>query len=230
MADFVKVIIFSVSSFVILFFIAKILGKKQIAELDFTDYVVGITIGSIAAEWATDVDGPWYHYVIAMAIFGVLSFIITIMAQRITFMKAFLRGKPIIVVDEGKIVYKNLKKSKIDVHDVLGMCRAQGYFNIDDIEYAIFETSGDLSVLPKSKQKPATIGDIISPKLEESSLTNYVIIDGYPNIDILKSLNKDVSWLKQKLNITSKKQFKNIILGIYNENTDEIILHKKKKM
>lgn len=110
MPDFVKVIVFSLSAFVFfLFLIAKILGKKQIAELDFADYVVGITIGSIAAEWATELQQEWYHYIIAMSIFAVFSLFISFLEQKATKMKAFLRGKPNIIIPEGKFQYKNLK-------------------------------------------------------------------------------------------------------------------------
>ena len=67
--DIVKIIIFGFASFAYMFVIAKILGKKQIAELDFIDYVVGISLGSIAANWATELETPWYYYLIGMTIF-----------------------------------------------------------------------------------------------------------------------------------------------------------------
>lgn len=227
MPDFVKVIVFSSSAFAFLFLIAKILGKKQIAELDFTDYVVGITIGSIAAEWATELQQEWYHYIIAMSIFAVFSLFISFLEQKATKMKAFLRGKPIIIISEGKFQYKNLKKSKLDIHDILGMCRSQGYFNIQDVEYAILETSGEMSILPKSLKKPVVVEDLKNPDLSESELENYVVLDGKPNIDILNTLNKDVNWLLTRLNLSKKKQLKSIILAIYDEQNDEIIVHYK---
>lgn len=227
MPDFIKVIIFSASAFIFLFLIAKMLGKKQIAELDFTDYTVGITIGSIAAEWATELEQEWYHFVIAMAIFGLFSFFVSLLEQKATKIKSFLRGKPIIIISEGKFQYKNLKKSKLDVHDILGMCRVQGYFSIQDVEYAILETSGDLSILPKSLKKPVSVGDLKTPDLSKSELENYVVIDGKPNIDILKTLGKDTNWLLTKLQLKRKKQLKNIILAIYDEETDDLIIHSK---
>lgn len=227
MPDFLKVIVFSASAFVFMFLIAKMLGKKQIAELDFTDYVVGITIGSIAAEWATELEQEWYHFVIAMAIFGLFSLIISLLEQKATKIKSFLRGKPIIIISEGKFQYKNLKKSKLDVHDILGMCRVQGYFSIEDVEYAILETSGELSILPKTLNKPASVGDLQNPDFSKSELENYVVIDGKINSDILKTLGKDTNWLLNKLQFTKKKQLKNIILAIYDDKKDKIIVHNK---
>ncbi len=122
---------------------------------------------------------------------------------------------------------KNLKKSKLDIHDILGMCRSQGYFKIQDVEYAILETSGEMSILPKSLKKPVVVGDLENPDLSESELENYVVLDGKPNIDILKTLNKDVNWLLTRLNLSKKKQLKSIILAIYDEQNDEIIVHYK---
>ncbi len=108
------------------------------------------------------------------------------------------------------------------------MCRSQGYFNIQDVEYAILETSGEMSILPKSLKKPVVVGDLENPDLSESELENYVILDGKPNIDILKTLNKDVNWLLTRLNLSKKKQLKSIILAIYDEQNDGIIVHYKK--
>ncbi len=107
------------------------------------------------------------------------------------------------------------------------MCRSQGYFNIQDVEYAILETSGEMSILPKSLKKPVVVGDLKNPDLFESELENYVVLDGKPNIDILNTLNKDVNWLLTRLNLSKKKQLKSIILAIYDEQNDEIIVHYK---
>src|SRR5574344_1566486 len=98
MENALKVLLNSIYSFVSLFVIAKMLGKKQIAEKDFTDYIVGITIGSIAAEWSTDLeDKPWFYYLIAVGVFFVLSFLITLLERTTPILKSILRGKPIML-------------------------------------------------------------------------------------------------------------------------------------
>ena len=98
-----------------LFIISKLLGKKQIAQLEFIDYAMGISIGSIAAEMATDVgDTPFYYYLIGMTIFFLFDLSISFLGKKGPFLKRFLKGKPIVIVYEGNIVYKNLKKSKLD--------------------------------------------------------------------------------------------------------------------
>lgn len=161
-----------------------------------------------------------------MAVFGLFSLIISLLEQKATKIKSFLRGKPIIIISEGKFQYKNLKKSKLDVHDILGMCRVQGYFTIEDVEFAILETSSELSILPKTLKKTASVVDLQNPDFSKSELENYVVIDGKINSDILKTLGKDTNWLLNKLQFT-KKQLKNIILAIYDDKKDKIIVHNK---
>lgn len=217
----------SVFSMVVLFFIAKILGKKQIAQLEFIDYVLGISVGSIAAEMATDIgDKPFYYYIIAMVIYLVLDFLINIVGRLTPSLKHFFKGKPITIIYEGKIVYKNLKKSKIDVNDVISMARVQGYFDLSDIAYGIFENNGDLSILPKSSQKP-TVAEDIKLSLPPASLPYYMVIDGRISFSSLTELKKDTAWLFSKLNIKTKAELKNIILAIYDENSDTMDISTK---
>lgn len=227
MPSYIQVLLNAVYSFIALFLISKILGKKQIAELNFTDYVVGITIGSIAAEWSTDVVNPWYYYAIALGIFMIFSFTISQLERTTLFLKSFLRGKPMMIIENGKIDYKILKKSKLDVNDLIGMCRNKGFFNLTDVAFAIFETNGDLSILPVGAQKPAVAEDL-NIKIEPAQLTKFVIDDGIINKNYLKSLNKDNQWLFKKLKINSKKDLKNILVAFYDEKTGDFDVHYKK--
>ncbi|MDD4110290.1 MAG: DUF421 domain-containing protein [Clostridia bacterium] len=227
MPNYIQILLNAVYSFVALFLISKILGKKQIAELNFTDYIVGITIGSIAAEWSTDVVNPWYYYAIALGIFLIFSFVITQLERTTLFLKSFLRGKPILIIKDGKIDYENLKKSKLDVNDLLGMCRNKGYFNLTNVAFAIFETNGDLSILPIGKQKPAVAEDL-NLKIQPVQLTKFVIDDGIVDKNYLQSLNKDNQWLFKELKINSKKDLKNILVAFYDEKTGEFDVHYKK--
>lgn len=226
MPDYVEVIINSVVSFVIMFIIAKVLGKKQIAELSFIDYVLGISIGSIVAEWTTDVETPWYLYLIALVIYFVFSLSITLLERTTLFCKAFFRGRPLIIIEQGRINFKNLKKSKLDVNDVIGLCREKGFFSLKDVEYAIFETDGNLSVLPTAEMTPLACKDFDKvPKTP--TLEKFVITDGQVDKNYLKTINKNQQWLFERLNIKTKKQLDNIILAFYDEKTDTFDVHYK---
>lgn len=229
MENVVKVLILAPVSFIYLFIIGKILGKKQVGELDFIDYVVGISIGSIAAEMATETQDPWYLFLISMSIFAGLDLIIALLGRKGNFFKKLLKGTPMVIVKNGKINYYQLKKSKLDLNDLMGMARNLGYFDFNDIEFAIFETTGELSIMPKSSKKPIVCSDL---EIEEkpSVLIQNVVMDGNISEFALNYLSKDKNWLFKKLKISNKKELKNILLATYNQNTDEIIIHYKKEI
>lgn len=221
------VLINSVVSFVFLFFISKILGKKQIAQLEFIDYAVGISLGSIAAQMATDAKNPFYYYLIAMSIFFLLALFVAIIGRKNTFLKRIFKGKPKTLVYDGKINYKQLKSCKIDVNDLLSMLREKNYFNIGDVAYAIFEPSGELSVLPKGNQKPIVIEDISKKQVAESKLTNILIADGIVSKSGLREIQKDKDWLFEKLKLKTKNDIRKIILVTYDDQQDSFNIHYK---
>lgn len=227
MSDIVKVLLFAALSYVTLFIISKLLGKKQIAELDFIDYVTGISIGSIAAEMATETDKPFYHYLIAMGIFFLFDLIVTLLGRKANFFKRFLRGVPLVLINQGEVDFASLKKSKIDFYDLVGLAREQGYFDLEDIEYAIFETNGQLSVLPADPARPLKREDFGNIPVETPSVPNYVVVDGQLSSYALNQLNRDKKWLKAKLQ-ESDAELDKILYATYDEQTDELTVKYKK--
>lgn len=221
MAEWVKLIIFSFVAVVYLFFVSKILGKKQIAQLEFIDYVMGISIGSIAAEMATDTgETPFYFYLIAMTVFFLVDLAITFVGRKGPTLKHFFKGRPITVIYDGKFDYENLKSSKLDVNDVLALCREQGYFDITQVAYAVFETSGKLSVLPKSPYKQITAEDM-GVKLPPASLPCILVVDGNISYSGLNEINKTAEWLKAKTDL-DERSMKNVLLATYDDESDEV--------
>lgn len=218
----------SALSFVALFIIAKLLGKKQVGELDFIDYVVGISIGSIAAEMATNTaDKPFYDYLISFAVYFLLTLIIDILSTKTNLLKKFFKGSPLVIIKDGKIDYEQLKKSKLDINDIISLAREKNYFNFDDIAYGIFETNGTLSILPKSNLQPLVSEDLNLHK-PKTTLPQNVIVDGQVSKFALKFLEKDTTWLYDRLNIKTKKDLKNILLAVYNIDEDNFVIHLKK--
>lgn len=222
------IIINSVVSFIYLFIISKLLGKKQIAQLEFIDYVVGISLGSIAADMSCTGDEPFYYYLIAMSIFFILAYLVAVIGRKNSFLKRLLKGKPATLIYEGKINYKALKKNNIDVNDLLAMLRDKDYFDISQVAYAVFETSGSLSVLPNGAKRPVVIEDV-KPVTSKASLTNILIVDGCISKSGLNEAKKDKKWLFEKANVKNKKDLKNIILATYDEKNDDVIIYKKEK-
>ena len=228
MAEWVKLIIFSFVAVVYLFFVSKILGKKQIAQLEFIDYVMGISIGSIAAEMATDTgETPFYFYLIAMTVFFLVDLAITFVGRKAPTLKHFFKGRPITVIYDGKFDYENLKSSKLDVNDVLALCREQGYFDVTEVAYAVFETSGKLSVLPKSPYKQITAEDM-GVKLPPASLPCILVVDGNISYSGLNEINKTAEWLKAKTDL-DERSMKNVLLATYDDESDEVNVQLKEE-
>ena len=219
----------SFTSFCFLFIISKVLGKKQIAQLEFIDYAVGISLGSIAAEWAANDDRPFYYFAIAMAMFFLLAFLVAVIGRKSSFFKRIFKGKPVTLIYEGQILSESLDKSKIDVNDLLSMLREKGYFDPNDVAYAIFETSGQLSVLPKGDQKPVVIEDVDKRKIKQSSLTNVLVVDGIVSKSGLNEIGKTTSWLFKKLQIKQTNELKNVILATYDNENQKLNVHYKKQ-
>lgn len=175
--DFLNIVILSVVSFVVLFILSKIMGFRAIAELSFFDYVVGITIGSVAAEMCTNLDIEWWKGVTAMAVYTLLDMIFILLSQKSLKARKFISGVPIILIDNGKIIKHNLKKARIELDDLISFARVAGYFNIRDIQFAIMETSGKISFMPIPQQRPLNPQDFnFTP--EKESLQVNVIMDG----------------------------------------------------
>ncbi len=227
MNEILYLVLLSVGAFVALFLISKLLGKKQIAQLEFVDYVIGISIGSIAAQMAIDTsDHPWYFYMIALGIFFLLSLIITFLGRKSPIFKKFLKGKPATLIYDGKIDFDQLYRSKLDINDLLGMCRTLGYFDIADIAYAVFETSGNLSVLPKGAQKPTVISDI-KENYSQAELPCYLVIDGHISYSGLDEIGKNKKWLFNELKIDNKEDLEQYILISYDTKNKKLLVHKK---
>ena len=210
--DILKVILTSVFSAVTLFIIAKIIGHRQVSQLDFFDYITGITIGSIAAELATELESPWKP-AIAMVIYGAICFMLNFITGKFPKTRKYINGTPTIIMNNGKIYRKNMKKAKIDLSEFLMMCREQGYFDLNDIQTAIFENNGKLTVLPTSTSRPATPEDMkLNPK--QDYINTEIIMDGRILDENLKRMGLDITWLNKQLKAQGYRNAKEIFLGL----------------
>jgi len=201
--EIIKVILTALLSVASLFIITKIMGHKQVAQLDFFDYVSGITIGSIGAELATELEKP-YKPLIALAIYGLASLLLNLLAHKIPRTRKYINGTPTILMNDGNLYRKNLKKAKLDLSEFMLLCREQGYFDLDEIQTAIFEHNGKLSILPKAANRPATPDDLkITAKATHIGVE--VIMDGRVMGENLSRMGRDVNWLTKQLNIQGCK-------------------------
>ena len=211
--DIFKVFLTSLLSVAALFIVTKIMGHKQVAQLDFFDYVCGITIGSIGAELATELESP-ERPLIALAIYGLSSVVLNLLAHKIPRTRKYINGTPTILMSDGRIYRKNMKQAKLDLSEFMLLCREQGYFDLDEIAIAVFEHNGRLSILPKASARPVTSEDLrITPKSAHIGVE--IIMDGRIMEENLSRLGRDEKWLRKQLKAHQYHDEKQIFLGIY---------------
>ncbi|MDE6385020.1 MAG: DUF421 domain-containing protein [Eubacterium sp.] len=214
--DFLNVVVLGVVSFIVLFVLSRIMGYRAISELSFFDYVVGITIGSVAAEMSTNIDMEWWKGVTAMVIYALLDVLFSFLSQKSIGARQIISGNPIILIYKGKIYKKNLKKARIELNDLLTSARSAGYFNIADVDYAIMETTGKISFQPVALKRPLNPKDFnFAPQSE--GLTVNVIMDGKIMEDDLADAKIDKKDLIRRVR-QQDKDVKNIFLGIMDSN------------
>lgn len=214
--DILKVVLTSLLSAVILFITAKIMGHKQISHLDIFDYITAITIGSIAAELATELEEPWKP-LIAIVVYGAVSVALSIITSKAPRLRKYINGTPTILMNDGKLYRRNMKKARLDLSEFMVLCRQQGYFNLNDIQTAIFEYNGKVTILPISSKRPVTPKDM-KLTLPKEYICTEIIMDGRILEENLKRKGLDLAWLQKQLKSQGYKNEKEIFLGICDDN------------
>ena len=221
--DIIKLILTALLSVTALFITTKIMGHKQVAQLDFFDYVSGITIGSIGAELATELEEP-YKPLIALCVWGGISIILNMLAHKLPKTRKYINGTPTILLNEGKLYRKNLKKAKLDLSEFMLLCREEGYFDLEEIQTAIFEHNGKLSILPKAANRPATPEDL-KTTAKATHIGVEIIMDGRVMGENLSRIGHDEKWLKEQLKLQGYTEVKDILLAIYRPEEKKLTLY-----
>lgn len=211
------VIVRAYISLITLFLITKMLGKKQVSQLSLFDYVIGISIGNFAAEITINFDSSLIYGIVSVLIFGTFAYTISILTMKSIKIRRFFIGVPTVLIDKGQILEKGLKKVKFDINDLLEECRGNGYFDLNEIYYAIMEVNGKVSIMPKQPYKPITLKDM-NLKESNQSLCANVIIDSNIMENNLKNMNKNIEWLEQQLKIKGYESLDNILLATLDKN------------
>ena len=189
------------------------MGYRQVSQFSMFDYVNSITIGSIAAEMAIDLDGEYIRIMFAMFVYAAFVIVLSKLSQKSISIRRLINGKAITLYQNGSIYNENLRKAKMDLDEFLGECRIAGYFDLSQIESAILEQNGKISFLPVTEDRPATPKDLgITPEQEEVFAN--VIIDGKVLEYNLKHVGRDRNWLDQKLAGQNIKKIEDVFLAI----------------
>lgn len=184
--------------FISLLVFTRILGKTQVGQLTFYEYVSGITIGSLAANIAAaDVDKVWNHYY-DLVLFVILTYAVSVITVKSRPLRKLMDGSPTIVVENGSIIEENMHKLRYDLDELQGQLREQGVLDSAEVQYAILETTGKLSVIKKTDYQPLTKSDF-NIHLPDPVFPVELIMDGVIIERNLNRQNHSKAWLEQQL-------------------------------
>jgi len=205
----------AVISFFTLLIFAKILGKQQLSQLAFFDYVLGITIGSIAAELTIDLSSrAWPHWV-GLLTWAILGYLMEWITLKWRYAAKYIVGEPAVIIMNGKIMENVLRKMRFTVSDVMELLRNKDIFDLSQVDFAILESNGQLSVLRKPEYEPLTAKDMKISK-KSSGISTELIYDGILIEENLRQLNKDTKWLMKQLKAQGIKDISEVFLATLN--------------
>jgi uncharacterized membrane protein YcaP (DUF421 family) len=204
----------SVLFMIVLFLITKWIGKKQISQLSFFEYVTGITIGSIGAEIMTGLEHKIYIGILSIVTTAAVPFIVGLISLKSKLFRNFVEGKGSIFIKDGKVMEDNLKKERYTIDELMALLRRKDVYQVSDVEFAVLEATGDLSVMLKKENQPLTPKDInlTVPSIKEPQT---VIMDGVIMDEPLATIGRSRAWLHtelEKLGVTVE----NVFLGQVN--------------
>lgn len=221
--DLLKVAVTSAASLAVLFVLTKLMGNKQVSQLSMFDYIIGISIGSIAAEFATELENP-ENSLVAMVIYAVIAFLVSLITGKSVNVRKIIIGRPLILFDNGKLYRKNFRKARIDINDFLTHCRNQGYFDLSDVQTAVFEYNGAISFLPTETARPLTPSDMQLNPQQQKLIVN-VILDGHISEPNLKMTGNNKVWLEKQLHSQGYHSEKEVFLGTVNTVDNTLTLY-----
>lgn len=210
--EILKIILLSSSSLIILFVLTKLMGNKEISQLSMFDYIIGITIGSIAAEMATALESDFTQPLVAMIVYALITVIISFINSKSLKVRKVITGDALILYDNGRLYRNNFKKAKLDLSEFLMLCRTSGYFKLSDLETVLLEPNGKLSFLPVSNKRPVTPTDL-NLDFPNEKLTVNVIMDGKLLRPNLLQTGNDEIWLQKQLNSQGFNDINEIFLA-----------------
>jgi uncharacterized membrane protein YcaP (DUF421 family) len=191
----------------------RIMGKRQIGEMQPFELVIAIMVSELASMPMQDTRIPLIHGVIPIITLLALQISISYAELKSEKARSIFSGKPSIVIRDGKLDIGQLRLDRFNLNDLLEELRLQGYYDIEDIEYAILETSGQVSIIPKTKLEPATREDL-NIECKQAKVPISLILDGKVNKSNLMLINKDVTWLNEELKKHKIQSSKDVFIAL----------------
>ncbi|SFL34064.1 Uncharacterized membrane protein YcaP, DUF421 family [Paenibacillus sp. 1_12] len=196
--DWVQIVVRSLGAIAMLFILTRILGKKQISQLTFFEYITGITLGELAGFISTDIENNYMHGVVALLVWALVPLGLELITMKSVTLRGWFEGKGTVMIKEGKVMEDNLKKERYTAEELLEQLRKKSVFNPSEVQFAMLEASGELSVMLKKENQPLTakhLGIQTAPEMESQA----VIIDGNIMEEPLATAGLNPGWLRTEL-------------------------------
>jgi len=209
MPTWVEIVFRSLGALAILFLMTRILGKKQISQLTFFEYVLGITLGELAGFISTDIEGHYFYGLTALFVWFIVPFGLEFLTLKSRKLRHWFEGRGRVVIKEGKVLEDNLKKERLTADELLEQLRGKNVFNVADVEFAVMETNGELSVLLRKEKQPITPSHM-GQKVVNEVEPQIVIMDGKYIDEPLATLGLSRGWLNaelEKIGVTVENVF-----------------------
>jgi uncharacterized membrane protein YcaP (DUF421 family) len=209
MKEVIDIFLQTLIAFFAILFITRILGRQQVAQLTVYEYINGITFGSIAATVATDLGQSTWGHIIGLFLFGALTLLIGYISRKNRGFSKVVQGEPVLVIQDGHILEKNLSRFHYNVDDLTHLLRIKDVFNITDVKYGILETTGELSILKVAEKENIKVEDMNLQTTQEELVTD-IIVTGMIIYDNLKKREISMKWLTSQLKMMGVTDVKDI--------------------
>ncbi|MBO0961170.1 DUF421 domain-containing protein [Neobacillus sp. MM2021_6] len=193
----------AVGAFVVLFLLTRIMGRKQISQMTFFNYVTGISIGTIAGALTVDPSLKVSVGFVSLVTWSGLTLLVAYIDLKSRKARKLIEGEPVILIKQGKVLEQQLQKQRLDMDELQQLLRSKNVFSIADVHYAILETNGEFSVLLKEEKQPMKQGRIPFSKMQkQTAIPIQLIADGKIIDENLKQINVNRSWIEEQLMVS----------------------------
>lgn len=194
--------------------VMRVMGKEEIGQLQPFEFVIALLIADLAAVPMQNPQVPLLYGIIPIVTLLILQYFLSYISLKSVRVREILCGKPTIVIRKGEILQEEMAKIRYNLDDLLEQLRIKGYYDICDVEYAILETKGELSVFPKPNRRPICKDDIEISSTECFPMT--LIVDGTILNENLNQINKDIQWLQKQLHNEKISNIKEVLYASVN--------------
>ncbi len=196
-----------------LLIIMRLMGKRQLGQLEPFDLVTALMISELAALPMEDNRMPLISSMIPITTLVVLQIITSIIQLKSEKARTLLNGEPSILIKDGEVDLKELRNQRFNLDDLLEELRLNGYFNLSDIHYAVLETNGNISIMPKEENTPIT-PKVLNLSVQEKPMPMIIINDGSINKQNLEKVGKNMKWVKKQLRKNNIESYEDVFIGI----------------